>query len=133
MSVKVHPDKHPSFPEASTQAFQRVSEAFSALKDEAGRRQYASELRQGRASDFAPRSSPHEQGDNVHNKKSGWRSSSGVSASQAAAFFAAAFAAEMAAGHIHVPGVDKAMGFMTSAGELAVTLSMAEQLINSKS
>ena len=31
---QVHPDKHPSFPQESTVAFQRVSEAYAGLKDD---------------------------------------------------------------------------------------------------
>jgi curved DNA-binding protein CbpA len=136
-SVKVHPDKHPNYTKEATIAFQRISEAYDGLKDEQGRREYASEFRSdSNCRGFAPKSTTQEtdkssssQGRNYTSRSTGC----GVSPAQAAAFFAAAFAAEMATGNIPVPqGVGMAMGAMGSAMDLAATMKVANDILKSK-
>ena len=144
-SVKVHPDKHPSCQELATQAFQKVSEAYGALQDEDGRARYAAELRSsfgktkwggGGVSDGSDSDSDSGGGGGVGrgSRRGGTarqqgRGDAGVSMREAAAFFAAAVAAEMAMGHIHMPsGVAQAMGGVGDAMEFAAAMKMAEQL-----
>lgn len=101
-SVRVHPDKNPH-PDA-TRAFQRVSAAWAVLSDDAARRRYDAELREGSAGSGG--------GD-------GREGPAAQSMSAEDAFAAFAFATAMAG---------SAMSSRGGVGEFAETLLFAQQL-----
>ena len=119
-SVKIHPDKHPGrFASEASRAFQVVSAAYEALKDEGGRRYYGDELRCQRSfeRDHTSRPSRGADVDGGGTSRRGF-----MSATEAAAVFAAAFAAEQAAGG--------SGGVASAAFDIHETLSVAEYLLS---
>ena len=158
MSVKVHPDKHPQFQAQATEAFQKTSEAYGNLKDAPARKQYAALLRDRQrqqetsspsaGNDFGWSSTDTDTADDggaASDGPGGARGQSwpfvgrrkgnggmGMGMQEAAAFFAAAFAAEQAfnASGVRLPGGVAAVGEAgLGAVNFAATLKGAEVLL----